>query len=137
MEKTLKHKIAVYGTLLKGFKNHYILNNYIIEGKAKYIGNTITKDLFLMFDLGYYPGISKEPKHHIYIEIYEVNDQALKSIRWLEGHSIDNNGLYKEEIIDTEYGKSIIYIYNNSYNMSSIIEADTNNIVYWSKHLQL
>mgnify|MGYP000049723016 CR=1 FL=1 len=51
-------------------------------------------------------------KDNFEIEVYEVSDEALESVRMLEGWNPSNTGYYREEIIKTEFGDAIIYVFN-------------------------
>ena len=68
--------VFTYGTLLKGERNHHLLNDddFVSEG---YIKN------FKMFDLGTYPGI-EYGEGIVMGELYLVDDATLKMLDELE-----------------------------------------------------
>ncbi len=84
-------KIFVYGTLMTGFENNYLLSN------SKLIGKAFTCGKFKMV-ARFIPFLTKEPLTHILGEVYEVDDQCLKIIDDLEGHP----NYYKRELIPVE-----------------------------------
>lgn len=73
------NKIFVYGTLLSGFGNH----KRLLENKSTYLGTAEIKGK--MFSMGGFPGVT-EGEDDIHGEVYEVNDEVLKSLDRLEGH---------------------------------------------------
>ena len=72
----MKYLVFVYGTLFYDERNHYLLNTsqFIDEG---YIEG------FYMYNLGTYPWITKG-KGKVYGEVYEVDDETLSSLDYLE-----------------------------------------------------
>ena len=132
MSEKLKHKVAVYGSLLEGLGNHGLLKRYIDIEEAELLGEDQTEELFTMGSLagGYFPGLSEDSKvNRIHVEVYSISDAALHSVRRLEGYNTEGTGLYNEKIIDTKFGKSIIYIYNGG--LPNAISPDKNNVVNW------
>lgn len=90
-----KHLVFVYGTLKKGFYN----NPYLVY--AKYLGEFETSEAnYRMIDLGSFPGVVKmsgdETEGYIAGELYEVDDNTLKSLDVLEG----NGQLYNRALVD-------------------------------------
>jgi gamma-glutamylcyclotransferase (GGCT)/AIG2-like uncharacterized protein YtfP len=115
------HKVFVYGSLLSGMGNHGLLSS------AKFIGTTKTTPHFKMMDLGWFPGVVE---HHegdsIIGEVYEVDDEQLYRLDRLEGYNSSNPtmGLYNKKEINTEFGKAIIYIYNNPFERTGIFVSN-------------
>lgn len=130
----LKHKVAVYGSLLSGLGNYPLIGRYVKSGGAKLLGETTTEELFDMYDLGYFPGLKDNGNSHIHIEVYAVCEEALASIRRLEGYRSSGDGMYAEKMINTEFGEAAIYIYNSKGR--SLIEPNTDNIINWRNHLE-
>jgi gamma-glutamylcyclotransferase (GGCT)/AIG2-like uncharacterized protein YtfP len=71
--------VAVYGTLKKGFGNHYL-----IEGQ-KFLGIGETPPDYAMLSFGSYPG-AIDGDERIQVEVYEVENKALQRMDNLEGH---------------------------------------------------
>lgn len=89
-EESDTHKIFVYGTLRKGYCNHYFL-----EEDTDYIGKAISVDLYKMTAREYIirggrkravPFVCKTPEVNITGEIYEVSNNTLKLMDRLENH---------------------------------------------------
>lgn len=135
MIKQLKYKVAVYGTLLNGLQNHSVLSQYLITGEAKLLGEDNTKELFYMYNFGYFPGIKSNGKHSIHVEVYSLGYEALTSIRYLEGYDGTNNSLFIEKKINTKYGTALIYVYNSHNNRPTPLEPDSNNIVNYKNYI--
>jgi len=133
MKNQLKHLVSVYGSLLKERGNHGVIGQYIPKGKAKFLGEALTKAEFAMCDLGSFPGLSTNGENKIHTEVYALDDDAFSSVRMLEGYSEDGNGMYDELEIDTPYGKSVIYIYGYNFQSSKITPKE-GNIVNWNEY---
>lgn len=95
--------LAVYGTLKKGFPNHRVIQN------CKFIGEYETLPIFTMYSLGPYPAVVHHGNTSITIEIYKIESEEIaKKLDRLEGYPT----LYIKEIISTEVGDLIIYLFN-------------------------
>ena len=81
--------VAVYGTLKKGFGNHFLL-----EG-SKFLGTATSEDRFCLGEY-VFPAVVPSPDGvAIEVEIYEVDDRVLKRLDALEGYpDFYNRGLF-------------------------------------------
>lgn len=134
----LKHRVAVYGSLLQGLHNHVVIGRYIPDGRAKFLGNDTTNAEFSMINLGSFPGLLKGD-NKISVEVYSLSDEAFNSVRILEGYNPNGRGLYSEKLIDTVYGKANIYMYNRGtekFGRSKMVDSDEKNIVYWKNEIK-
>lgn len=77
-----KHLCFVYGSLLSGLGNHHVL-----EG-AKFQGGVCLPLKVQMISLGSYPALVRgdEQTRCIHGEVYEVDDEGLQRLDFLEGH---------------------------------------------------
>ena len=133
----LKHRVAVYGSLLKGLSNHVVIGRYIPDGRAKLLGEDITDPEFAMLNLGAFPGLL-EGENRISVEVYNLTEEAFRSVRRLEGYNPNGGGLYTEKTIETAYGPAVIYMFNRgtgSFGRSKTVEPDENGIVYWKNEI--
>jgi len=103
----MEHVVFVYGTLKRGFSNHFYL-----EG-SEFLGEDFTKDRYFMSVFGGIPFVfrdSSESKSKGFIkgEVYIVDGSVLCMLDELEGHPDE----YKREIIDLkDFGKAWFYFY--------------------------
>ena len=75
-------KLFVYGTLMQGFHNHYLL------GGAKFVGPATTQENYSMYVSGI-PYVSEKPATYpIEGEVYEVDKYTLEDLDRLEGHPV-------------------------------------------------
>lgn len=91
-------KVAVYGTLRKGFWNHRLLEN------SKFIGKTKTEPVFTMYGHGV-PWIVNGGNTEITVEVYEIDEETFQSLDFLEGYPV----YYNRQLINTEFGEAWIY----------------------------
>jgi len=102
----MKHLVFVYGTLKKGFGNHYLLKD------AKFLGKARTEKKYKMTANGI-PFVSKkEAISHIIGEVYEVGDEILRKLDFLEDHP----NWYKREKVKVilENGRKLdVWLYFN------------------------
>ena len=99
------HKVFVYGSLLKGLHNAYVL------GDSNCIGKFETKKEFKMYDIGAYPAIT-DGKQAIKGEVYEVDDEVLARLDRLEG--ISSGFYFRREVTIPKLGeKALIYVGGN------------------------
>jgi len=108
--------VAVYGTLKKGFRNHHFLSNQ----NSHFLRKDHTGQGYALFveDL---PFLSKrEDGKGCEIEIYQIDDQTLESLDYLEGHP----DFYRRQVLKMENGFPIWIYVSNVYDFSKVpIEA--------------
>ena len=90
------HKVFVYGSLKKEYGNHSVISG------GKFLREALTKDsTFTMFSFGGFPGIyRKKDGKQIAGELYEVDDEVMQRLDYLEG----NGSFYNREIVPLEDG---------------------------------
>ena len=74
-------KVLVYGTLKRGYGNHRLLETSSYLGAFRAQG-------FELHSLGAFPAVSftKDNSRFVEGELYEVDDDTLQNLDWLEGH---------------------------------------------------
>jgi gamma-glutamylcyclotransferase (GGCT)/AIG2-like uncharacterized protein YtfP len=112
----MRSYIFVYGTLKRGGTIHWIIENFPFLGRAEAEG-------FMLYDLGSYPAMVPGVGV-VYGEVYEVSEEALQSLDWVEGVPV----LYRRELIEVSFEdgfslKAWAYIYNGDVNGYSRIES--------------
>lgn len=128
-------KIAVYGTLRKGFGNHRLLQN------SKFVGAGLTKEKYKMTASGI-PFVNPNKKvSNIRVEVYDVTDSQLPYVDALEGYNPnDHDGSwYKRTPIEVKLddGDEIeASIYFSDSEAASVIESgdykDYNRTNVWN-----
>jgi len=73
-------RVFVYGTLLRGEKNHDLLMG------SPFLGMARTEPLFSLFNLGGFPAMCRHGCTSVVGEVYEVSQEVLETIDELEGH---------------------------------------------------
>ena len=101
-------RVFVYGTLKQGFCRHHAISS------QKFLGPAKTQPIYLLFDLGSYPGlVADEDGISIEGELYEVDEDCLKNLDLVEGV---NEGYYSREAVqlidhwDDEPALTYIYL---------------------------
>ncbi|MCL7930587.1 gamma-glutamylcyclotransferase family protein [Halomonas llamarensis] len=100
-------RVAVYGTLKRGYRNHYWLEGAALLGQDRL--STIT-----LYDLGPYPGAKKEASHGAVIEVYAITPEQLALLDQLEDYiaHAPHTGVYDRAIFPTQHGQAWCYLYN-------------------------
>ena len=109
-------RVFVYGTLKKGHGNHGLLEN------AEYLGDAEISGPVALIDLGWYPGVVRQPNgpdRTIRGEVYAVDTDTLYSLDILEGHP----EFYERQKFATEFRNAWVYTLPPGY-----IEDDTDII---------
>jgi gamma-glutamylcyclotransferase (GGCT)/AIG2-like uncharacterized protein YtfP len=101
----MRSYLFAYGTLKRGGSRHWILQDFPFLGRAKAKG-------FVLYDLGSYPAMVYG-NGVVYGEVYEVSEEALQALDWVEGVPI----LYRRKPIEVVFEdglflKAWAYIYN-------------------------
>lgn len=113
-----KNLIAVYGSLLSGLHNNYILNN------AKLLGEFQTKPEFSLYSLISFPGLKTNGNTSIKMEVYEVDEYTAKRVDDLESYTPGGNNTFYDKIpIETPYGEASVYVYVNDIPQDRIVES--------------
>src|SRR6056300_468716 len=100
--------VFVYGTLKANHGNHRLLetSNFIRNSKIK--GS--------LWEVSVFPGYKLEGDGTVYGEIYEVSDETLQRLDFLEGYSEDrNDNMYNRvlvETLDDFHEKVYTYVWN-------------------------
>ena len=117
MEK--KYLVGVYGSLRRGMANHtYYLTS------SEYKGTFRTEPEYTLYSLVYYPGLKQNGNHSVVMEVYEVDEETLKSLNRLEGYYPGEKSTFYDRIeINTPWGKAYTYIYVNELSKESIVES--------------
>ncbi len=93
--------VFTYGTLKKGFRNHYLLED------SKYIGDAVTKNKYGLFPsvCGGFPfAIKSYSDTEIFGELYDINKETLEKLDYLEGYP----DLYIREEVEVVLNNDII-----------------------------
>ena len=107
------HLIFAYGTLKKGYHNHYLLEN------SEYLGEHVTEEQYTMYSAGGFPIVEREGSNSIPGEVYRVDDTTLSRLNRLEGCTgiqYDPNNWYDFDVIQTEFGDAMMYVQNKNSN---------------------
>jgi gamma-glutamylcyclotransferase (GGCT)/AIG2-like uncharacterized protein YtfP len=108
-------KVFVYGTLKKGYHNHYLLKD------AKYLGKNLTLPSFTMLNLGAFPGVVFGGNTPIHGEVYEVDEATFARLDRLEGYP----NFYNRTEIITQYGSAWMYHLNREeYHVGAVLSGD-------------
>ncbi len=81
--------VLVYGTLMRGHANHYILQN------SRYVGEGVLNDYGLYNVIPRYPGIVYKPGARVKGEVYDIDASTLSRLDHLEGEGF----LYKRQSV--------------------------------------
>lgn len=114
-ENNQKIKIAVYGTLCRGYQGNI---KYLKD--AEYLGSFDTKPEFNMYDLKHYPGVVKNGNTSIRMEVFEVKNSMISVFDKIEGYSenkkMSQQNVFERSLIMTPYGEAYVYLYANLKN---------------------
>lgn len=100
----MSHLVFVYGSLMFGFGNNWLLRN------SKFVGVAKTASKFTLISLGPFPALLRDGRTSVTGEVYEVNDKTLQRLDHLEGHPT----FYCREYIDTTVGNVYAYLLQNA-----------------------
>ena len=111
-------RVAVYGTLKHGHRNHHWLNGADMLGQDRIMGITL-------YDLGPYPGAKLTPSTGVKVEVYAINAEQLARLDELEDylHNSPDKGMYDRRVLATQYGDAWCYIYNPPVEATSQIKS--------------
>lgn len=101
-------KVAVYGTLRRGFGNNRLLHDSDYLGTEELTG-------FEMYSLGAFPAV-KAGNGKIEVEVYEIQDRTLQALDILEGYNgrYSPFNMYNRDKVLTKHGEAFIYVWASS-----------------------
>ena len=129
-------RIAVYGSLLSGLGNHDVIKRHIMRGGAEFVAEDTIRG-FNLYAVSSFPGIKRhetDPTKEVKVELYDVDESALRSVRMLEGYNpeSDHNTFYDEIETPTDsHGNVKVYLY-----MPKIYEQDLVEHGDWRKFVR-
>lgn len=133
-KKDEKMKVAVYGTLRKGQRAHYILQDEI------YLGKFESEPKYTMASIGNsFPGVKLEGNTSVTFEVYdEISLKVLEKLNQLEGYKKhgDPNNMYDRKFINTPWGKALFYVYNSNFNKNNTIITSGDWVDYHTNKLK-
>jgi gamma-glutamylaminecyclotransferase len=101
-------RVFVYGSLKKGLGNHRLLE------QSKFLGRCYIEGRFKLLNLGGFPGLVKKddlPVMKVVGEVYQINEDTLRSLDWLEGHP----RFYERSKVPTPWKNAWTYFLPPSY----------------------
>jgi len=113
-------RVAVYGTLRKGFNNHHLLLS------AKFVSEMILPG-FDMYSMGGFPACAFG-SGKIYAEIYDVDKPTLDRLDRLEGHP----DWYERKCVPTILGDIWIYTYTKKQCENLDLVHNEEGIAIWN-----
>ena len=118
-------KIAVYGTLRRGFGNY----QYLLADQ-RFMGQETVELPMRMVSLGGFPGlIASEEETEVVIEVFEIDEEAFRSVDGLEGYP----RFYNRKEIDTSFGKAWIYYLEDADNYKGSASVPNGD---WKEYVQ-
>lgn len=107
--------LFVYGSLQRGLGIDSLLKNSV------FLGDGITVDKFLMFDLGSFPGIVKDSRgKNIFGEVYQINQATLDILDIVESHPDSYTRKMFEIQMEDEAKECWIYEWRVFYNKNPL-----------------
>jgi gamma-glutamylcyclotransferase (GGCT)/AIG2-like uncharacterized protein YtfP len=128
-----KIKIAVFCELREHLKNNHILKN------CKKIGEFLSAPEFQLIKNSYNEAGLKNGNSSVIFEVYEINTLILEEISKLKAFYYVNyeNNLNEKKLINTPYGKAIVYIDKHTKITNENTITDYDYVDYYSYNLKL
>ena len=114
-----KYLVSVYGSLRKKQSNYeYYLSSSVYKGTFS------TEPEYTLHSLDFYPGLKLNGNTSVVMEVYEVDEETLKTLNRLEGYRPGETSTFYDRIeINTPWGKAFTYIYVRELSKDSIVES--------------
>lgn len=91
----MTYVLFTYGTLMKGNRNHYLIEN------SKYLCDGVLND-YGLYEIGTFPGAINKHGFRVYGEVYEIDDAIKELLDRLEDEGNVYN--FKKATINTDNG---------------------------------
>ena len=121
-------RIAVYGTLKKGYWNYErFIEPHLESGKVRFVGNGIVRGYLIGGDVIPFAKRTNNQDNYIKVEVYEINDEkVMRSIDQLEG-------AYKKVKVKVEMNNGEIidaFMYDGSHLTSHAFAKSYEELIY-------
>lgn len=108
-----RNRIFIYGTLKQG---HYFHNQFLGEDKSVFYGPATTTNEFVLYIDGLPHMVREKSETGVKGELYEIDDDVLRSIDELEGHPT----VYHRELVEvfSKSGERVLawaYLRNSNF----------------------
>ena len=117
--------VFVYGTLMKGYWNHRLLE------REKFIGEGKIQNYGLYNVTSPYPGVIQKNGASVLGEIYDVSEKTLKKLDELEGEGT----LYIRRAVNVETSEGVLeaytYLWNKTVNEKDYVDVKD---LPWRQH---
>ena len=100
----MRHRVFVYGTLLRGEVNHDLLQG------AELLGPHRTAPCYTLYLTRAYPGLTLGGGTAVVGEVYALDNACLRRLDRLE----DYPRLYDRRLIQSPYGRAWVYLYRGA-----------------------
>lgn len=127
-------KVFVYGTLLSGDFNHYLLESI----KAKFVCDDVLHNVKMFTSNMRFPFLKEWANSHVKGEVYEIRELDIGVLDRLEGYSVGNDerSLYLRKSMLTESGhKVFVYIGGTLFNDTENVEVLNGDWREFTQHL--
>ena len=117
------HRLFVYGTLITGERNHHLLEHAVQLEKTCYTSGRLV-------DTGNgYPALVENSPETTIGELYEIDDDLLHEINYLEGYRGEGeNNLYERRVQPISAGErhydAFVYVFESDRGLPMIPEND-------------
>ena len=108
--------VFVYGTLMRGQRNHRYLD------AARFLGSVRTAGAYTLVSLGSFPALREHGNSAVAGELYSVGSSILATLDHLEGHP----DFYRRGSVQLDDGRTVI-----SYLLSSDQHTEAEQIAGW------
>ena len=122
-----KFIVAVYGTLKRGFYNHYYLKN------ATFLGKAISKNRFILGHYSYPAVVPGKEGAPIEVEIYEVSKETFKNLDQLEDYPTFYTRSKETFILSNKNIEAFIYYLPEEHDLFLWLKPNSNTPYLWTK----
>lgn len=117
-ESKRNNLVAVYGTLKRGYSNHFLLQESEFLGRDRVHG-------LVLYDLGLFPGARVEGSAEVGVEVFAVSVETLQLLDELEGYRPEApaSSYFMRTLLPSRFGDVWIYTFNNSVEGLDIVAS--------------
>lgn len=123
----MKNKVFVYGTLQSGNSQRGLCQ--FGEEFAQFVGKAhTTESQFGMLNLGAFPGVIMGGEYNISGEVWEVTDDCMEQLDWIEGYP----EFYSRRLTETTQGTAWMYYLKSPDRYGSEAVTTDTGVLQWA-----